>query len=66
MIVSSKENEIYIMEVQSDVKRSNFPKVPMQLYRDRSGTVNQTSTSHFGKQARVPSMLLVLHWLLAE
>lgn len=38
--VSSKESEIYIMEVQSDVKRSNFPKVATQLYCDRTRTVN--------------------------
>lgn len=47
------------MEVQSDVKRSNFSKVPTQLYHDRTGTVNQTSISHFSKQASIPSLLLV-------
>lgn len=47
------------MEVQSDVKRSNFSKVPTQLYHDRTGTANQTSISHFSKQASIPSLLLV-------
>lgn len=65
MAVSSKENEIYIMEFQSDVKRSNFPKVPTQLYHDRTRTVNQTSISHFVKQARIPSLLLVTFSLAA-
>lgn len=59
MNASSKENEIYIMELQSGVRGSNLPKVPTQLYFDRTGTVNQTITSHFGKQAIVPSFLLV-------